>query len=129
MRNPAFVVLTFLITLAPAGALAGQNRLATAPSMGLAKSSPVRFENPLDARVGLIVEGVPLSKAMDVLRRTSPVPIIFSPTLIPEVDVTCNCADVSLGEALSRILVGTRLEFVDRAGQVVVRIQRGDPSR
>ena len=71
-------------------------------------------------RAGLDVQGVPLGVALGMLHDAAGVPLIFSPTYLPSADVTCHCTDLSVREALSRLLTNTGLRFTILEGQLVV---------
>jgi hypothetical protein len=76
--------------------------------------SPARSgaQTPLDAAAGLTVEGAGVEAALQLLGRSSGVSLVFSPDLLPrDRVVTCRCADLTVREALRRILIGTGLTF------------------
>lgn len=75
----------------------------------------------LRSPAGLEVEGVSLLEALEALHESSGVPIVYSPSLIPASrEVTCRCAEISIGEALVRLLRGTGSEAVASDGQIIV---------
>ena len=87
-----------------------------APAAG-AQEAPSLLERP--AR--LEVSGVTLAQALSALQRTSGVAVAFSPDLLPTAaDRSCACADVTVGEALDRLLQGTGLQVVEGRRQILV---------
>ncbi len=82
----------------------------------------------LDRPANLQVRGVTLREALELLRRTSGIPIAYSPSLVP-VDrrVTCDCADATVAQAMRALLRGTGSEFVVLADQLVIRQRRLNP--
>lgn len=75
----------------------------------------------LERPARLDVEGVTLAQALTALQRTSGVAVAFSPDLLPaEADRSCRCAEVTVGEALERLLRGTGLEAVPGRRQIMV---------
>ena len=85
-------------------------------------SSSTLLERP--AR--LDVADVPLKDALTQLHRSAGIPLLFSPSLLPEVDVSCRCTEVTVGEALDRMINGQGLRVV--AGEAQVMIVRPVPS-
>jgi TonB-dependent starch-binding outer membrane protein SusC len=80
----------------------------------------------LPARVDVVQASVP--EALGKLRESSGVAIAFSPSLLPPgVLVTCRCVEVSLGDALTRILDQTGFGFIVIRGQVIVERANGEP--
>ena len=89
--------------------------VALLPDTGWAQS------RPLEVRAGLEVAGVSLNEALLALRRSSGVSIAFSPDILPpDIRVTCRCANVTVGEALSRLLAGTSLTYSGTEARVLV---------
>jgi TonB-linked SusC/RagA family outer membrane protein len=69
---------------------------------------------------------LPLPQGLSLLHERSGVQLAFSPSLLPETrEVTCLCEDVTVGEALDRILAGTPFHYVEIGGHVV--IERATP--
>lgn len=78
-------------------------------------------EDPLSMPARLRVHDVPLPDALMELHRQSGVNLAFSPTLLPERGrVSCACEDVTVGEALGRMLAGTPFRHVGVGGHVVI---------
>jgi TonB-dependent SusC/RagA subfamily outer membrane receptor len=74
----------------------------------------------LDRRSGVSVREVSLESALGELHRVTGLPLLFSPSVLPPVRVTCQCEDASVEEALRRLLAGTGLSFLLREGQIVI---------
>jgi TonB-linked SusC/RagA family outer membrane protein len=74
----------------------------------------------LDRRSGVNVREVSLESALGELHRATGLPLLFSPSVLPPVRVTCQCEGVSVEEALERLLAGTGLSFLLREGQIVI---------
>jgi outer membrane receptor protein involved in Fe transport len=69
----------------------------------------------------LSVSAMPLSLAMHELAERSDVSIAFSPSRLASAGkVDCHCADLTVGEALQRILSGTEFEFLELGNQIVI---------
>jgi TonB-dependent starch-binding outer membrane protein SusC len=81
------------------------------------------FEGPLlETPAGLIVQDVTLDAALIRLTETSGVIVVFSPSLL-RADfrmVTCDCARMSVGEALDHLLAGTRFAYAEMDGQIAL---------
>lgn len=72
----------------------------------------------------LFAENLPLSTALLQLRQRSGVDLAYSSRLIPAaLRVSCNCATVTVGEALDRLLAGTRLDYSELNGQIIIEAQ------
>ncbi len=74
----------------------------------------------LERPARLDVSKIQLSKALVQLGEASGVPLIFSPSFMPEVRVSCDCASLSIREALTVMLQGTELDFLVHGPQVIV---------
>jgi TonB-dependent starch-binding outer membrane protein SusC len=69
----------------------------------------------------LRIDDVPLATGLLRLHHSSGVPLAFSPSLIPvSPRVSCRCEQLSVREALDRMLSGTSLTYVELAGQIVI---------
>jgi TonB-dependent SusC/RagA subfamily outer membrane receptor len=69
----------------------------------------------------LSVSAMPLSLAMHELAERSEVSIAFSPSRLASAGkVDCYCADLTVGEALQRILSGTEFEYLELGNQIVI---------
>jgi TonB-linked SusC/RagA family outer membrane protein len=71
---------------------------------------------------GLVVRDVSLGKALGELTATSGVAIAYSPSLVSSVRqaVSCNCANITVGDALELILRSTGFVFTELRGQVLI---------
>jgi TonB-dependent starch-binding outer membrane protein SusC len=75
----------------------------------------------LERQAGLSVAYVELERALLELTERAAVPLAFSPARLPrESRVTCRCEEVTVGEALNRLLRGTTLRFAEVANQIVL---------
>ena len=63
---------------------------------------------------------VELLDALTEFMTSSGVPLLFSPTLVPSMRVSCPCVDLPAGEALGVLLEGTGLTFREQGPQVVI---------
>lgn len=79
----------------------------------------------------LDIDRWPLDRALIELSVRSGVLISFSPSLLPRDEtVTCRCREVSVGEALERLLARTALRFGELESQVLIFPERpglGEP--
>lgn len=87
------------------------SRTAADQALAIALRAPARLD----------VEEVSLVQALEEIHQSASVPILFSPTLIPDVAVTCRCTDSSIAGALEELLRGTALEAVHLGGAVVIK--------
>ncbi|MEX2572059.1 MAG: TonB-dependent receptor [Gemmatimonadota bacterium] len=93
---------------------------------GLALGEPLRVRSAgrtseaLQRPAKLEVRGVLLEEALTALYEASEVPLIFSPDFVPEIEVACECSDVTVETALRHLLRGTNLQFLASTGQVVI---------
>jgi hypothetical protein len=67
---------------------------------GLAAASWVSGQTILDRPARLEVEGVPLVDALRLLQERAPVPLVYSPELVPERQVSCDCGTRTVRQAL-----------------------------
>jgi TonB-linked SusC/RagA family outer membrane protein len=69
----------------------------------------------------LKVEHAPLAAALAQLTETSGALVSFSPSLLPAgAAVDCDCAGMTVGDALTHLLRGTTLWFSELQGQVII---------
>jgi len=81
----------------------------------------------LDRPARLDVRDVPLEKALVLLQRASGVALAYSPDLVPDDHrVSCACKDLTVSQALDRLLKGTGLRY--RLGDDNVVIGRWKPA-
>ena len=69
----------------------------------------------------LHVTMVRLQEALDRLQEQSGVPVAYSPSLLPDHLVTCECLDVTVEEAVRRLLLGTGYQALPVEDQIVIR--------
>lgn len=121
----ALILVPFL---APPPGLSGQVVHASSGARPLAVEYSTRLASP-DPAVGqslastarLEIREEELETALGRLHRSSGVRLLFSPSLIPTGHrVDCTCMDISVGEALGRMLKGTGLVYEDYAGAIIV---------
>lgn len=75
----------------------------------------------LDRVAGLDIESRPLGEALEALRRSSGVALAYSPDVVPlDRVVSCTCRDVTVREALTRILDGLGLQVRAVRNQVLI---------
>ncbi|MQA90855.1 MAG: TonB-dependent receptor plug domain-containing protein, partial [Gemmatimonas sp.] len=74
----------------------------------------------LDAPANLDTGDVSLQRALALLHLSSRIPVLFSPTLLPDIVVNCSCTDSSVGQALQRLLEETTFSFEAFGQQVIV---------
>src|SRR5688572_25182714 len=70
----------------------------------------------------LHVKQVTLHAALDALQENSGIAVAYSPSLLPANHiVTCACDEVTIEEAIRRILAGTGFEALPVQDQLVIR--------
>jgi TonB-linked SusC/RagA family outer membrane protein len=69
---------------------------------------------------GLEIENASISDALSALHKATGLPLVFSPSRLPKVHVSCKCRQLPAGEALARLLEEAGLAFVMREGQAVI---------
>jgi len=88
---------------------------------------PATAQSPLDGPARLSVDSVTLEQAFHRLRQTAGVSLLYSPDLLPTARrVSCACEQVSVREALTRMLRGTGLAY--RSSGTQIRIVPVGPS-
>jgi TonB-dependent starch-binding outer membrane protein SusC len=105
------------------GRHAGAQEVASSDRLlASAAKANVRAEQSLLSRAAnLNAAGEPLQDALIRLRQTSGVFIAFSPTRLPATTrVTCHCANVTVGEALVRLLQGLPFTYRETGDLVTV---------
>lgn len=96
-------------------------RILAALALALVPAVLSGQSEPLQRRAGLAVTGVSLNDALLTLRQTSGVPIAFSPDKLPrDIRVNCLCRNMSVADALRRLLDGTSLTFRASGTQVLI---------
>lgn len=119
MYSPLLLGLTWLLIAAPVDAIQAPNMLTV--------HRPTEQVLRLPAR--LRVQEVELPQALRELHARSGAPLLFSPSIVPPVTVTCACGDLDVEGALRVMLRDTDLDFTERAGQVVITTRRGPGRR
>ena len=118
-----------LISFVAAGLLllAGSSAAAQSPPLErlgetLALSSASVHQGSLAERpAGLQIQDEALLDALTLLGFASGVPLTFSPWALPQGHrVSCDCRDLPVSEALSRILFNTGLRHVQLSGQILI---------
>jgi hypothetical protein len=74
----------------------------------------------LDRPARLDIRGVSLVKALRELADHARVALVYSPSLVPEIMVSCPCAAATTREALETLLAATTLTFREAGGQVML---------
>jgi TonB-linked SusC/RagA family outer membrane protein len=69
---------------------------------------------------GLEIENASIADALSALHKATGLPLVFSPSRLPKVHVSCKCRQLPAGEALARLLEEAGLAFVMREGQAVI---------
>src|SRR5690349_20238617 len=85
----------------------------------------------LDRPARLDIRDVALVKALQELADHARVALVYSPSLVPELNVSCSCSTATTREALETLLAKTTLTFREAGGQVMlvpVPLQRLEPS-
>lgn len=82
-------------------------------------------ESLLTAPAMLDVRDVPLTVALNRLAEASGVVLAFSPSLMSRAwrAVSCECLRATVGEALDRILRGSRFTYAELRGQVMIYVE------
>jgi hypothetical protein len=122
MFRTTLAMLMFTITAVPA--------LAQAVSVAAAEMNQDPEQNGeahasglgvLDRPAHIMIEDLPLSEGLALLRKETGVPLAFSPSRMEEVGkVSCRCEDVTIREALERMLSETTFRFVEAGKRVIV---------
>ena len=113
--------VTFIFLAGALGAVdAGAQAPGRAPSQSPAVLTAFAGEPVLARTANLVVDDVPLAQALRELRHRSGVPIAFSDNLLPDARRTCSCADITVAEALDRLLRGSGLRYVLVETQVLI---------
>lgn len=75
----------------------------------------------LAQRSGLELSTVLLPQALSRLHETSGVNLLFTPSVLPaDREVSCECRDLTVAQALSHLLAGTSIGFVEVGGHIVL---------
>lgn len=88
---------------------------------GVDASDQAKTFGLLDRPAHLSVERVGLTAALDQLARSSGVPLAYSPSLLPaERKVSCDCARLSVANALDTLLLGTGFGYRESNSEVIL---------
>jgi len=118
-KNRAAAVLLRMVALL---ALALGMAAPAAAQLQVSMASASLLDRP--ARIAL--DNVTLPAALMELQRNSGVPLAYSPSLLEtEGRTSCSCTTLSVGEALDRILTGTRFRYEDLGGQILIERRAG----
>jgi len=115
----AGIMVTFLLlgVTAPAEAQAEGTVVALRGKIHVQPADGSLLSRP----AGLSVKGVTVPEALALLSTTASVSVAFSPNYLPGgVRVDCECRDVSIAEALDRILSATEFGYLELGDQVVI---------
>lgn len=117
MLRGLIVAIPTVWATAAAAALPAQTVAANGES-----PEAVSREVPILQRPAFLeVKGIPLSDALNHLSDRSGVPVAFSPSrLAAQGPVYCDCADLTVAEALDRLLISTRYRYTEVDGHIVV---------
>jgi len=86
--------------------------------------------NPLDLPARLRVVRVPLLLALVELQERSGVSLVYSPSRLPRLEVTCDCESLRVAEALRRLLAGAGgLRFSAVGRHVLIETDEPFPAR
>ncbi|HSH45128.1 MAG TPA: carboxypeptidase-like regulatory domain-containing protein, partial [Longimicrobiales bacterium] len=87
------------------------------PTLAVARSAQTPL---LDRTARLVVHDVPVAEALSELQVRSTTSIVFSPSLLPSVQVSCECETLTVGETLDRLLGDLPFGYVVMGEYVVV---------
>jgi TonB-linked SusC/RagA family outer membrane protein len=125
-RMPGIAIPAALLGAIWASGIAADGLSAAPQSLSAPVASMVK-QNTAVARSGALsrparlnIRDLPLPIALEALHEASDVPLVFSPSMLPEVVVSCPCADASVGDALAQLLRQTGFEVVSSGEQVVL---------
>ena len=116
-------LLVALASAVPAAETLAQRMISfagTAASTSSIDVAPVAA-SPLDQPARLSAEDVSLSDGLERLHASSGVPLAYSPDVLPSDHlVSCDCANMTVGRALSTMLDGLQLVSTVLDGGVVL---------
>lgn len=84
------------------------------------RSTQTPERSALDQPAGLDIESLRLAEAFAALQEASGVRIAFSPSLLPDVIVGCDCAEMTVRGALDRLLTGIPFRYALVGAQVLI---------
>jgi len=85
-----------------------------------ARSNQNDFPAALARPSGVDIRNASIEEALSALHEATGLPLLFSPSRLPKVRVSCECRHLSVGETLARLLDEAGLAFVMREGQAVI---------
>jgi len=109
----------------------GARRVSGAVLHGPAAATQRQIGGVLDRPARLDIRDVALVKALQELADHARVALVYSPSLVPELTVSCACAAVTTREALETLLEKTTLTFREAGGQIMLvpaPLQRFEPT-
>lgn len=117
----------WLTTACAALLLAAPGSPARAQSIAIEQTTPPA-PSILERPARLVVSEIRLDDALVRLSEASGTVVAFSPSLIKGTArlVSCDCAELSVSQALDRLLVGTRVEYTIVSDQVVLTPLRAE---
>ncbi len=80
----------------------------------------------LESQAHLTITAGTLHQALEALHLSSGARIAYSPSLLPPVDVSCECADLTVGEALATILDGTGFRHLVSGTRILIVSESDD---
>ncbi len=116
-------LLVALASAVPAAETLAQRMISFAGPITSTSSVDVKpvAASPLDQPARLTAEDVSLSDGLERLHASSGVPLAYSPEILPSDHVvSCDCADMTVGRALSTMLHGLSLASTVLDGGVVL---------
>ena len=125
MRPTILITALYLAAALSRPSVGAAQTLAAQPEPAATSATPDRLD-PLSRPAGLAVRGVPLARALASLSESSKIQVAFSPSLMDKNadKVTCDCARVSVREALDEMLRFTSFSYALTHGQVFVYVKQ-----
>ncbi len=111
MRVIVRFAATVLLVFVGFSTLSAQQRLATGWN---------KDDKALSKPSHLQIQSVPLEVALRTLRIRSGADLVYSPTLLPDREVSCRCESLTVSAALDILLAQTELDYVAVNGHVVI---------
>ncbi len=105
-----------------------ENRVSLGTSAAVSPASVDGPESLLDLPARLSIEHAPLGAALRTLHETSGVPMVFSPSLLPLRQVSCDCMHVTVGTALDHLLAASGARAVLTQAQIVIVPDEAPPA-
>ena len=118
MKSIVSLFLALLLTASLASPAATQELLVATDNLA-AQSESVAL---LDSPARLTLSDAPLDRALSALDEMSGVRVAFSPSLLPEKRVSCDCAEATVGDALDRILDGTDFRYSTLGERILIEV-------